>query len=242
MLTGRTSQVILIALGLLSLPFCATADSAMTVWALDGGTYNWNGSGSLTGSNIGASTVFGLGTPSGSVLSISDGFLNFVSGAWTGSGWNWNGGGTLNLTGCIAGVTAASCNGSNNVTLLSDDFQSISVSPIPGLRTFDVVFGNVVGQLNSSLANYFGIGDDFTVATFATAITTGAQQGAAFTGSGLGGVIDANGTVSMAESWGIFSDVSFFVLALLIFAIAQRCGILPKSQYWQGRNRQLDTV
>jgi hypothetical protein len=64
---------------------------------------------------------------------------------------------TLNVTGCINGLTTTTgCNGSNNVTLLGDDFQSVSTVPLGG-SNFDVVFGQLQGTLNPKVASFFGL-------------------------------------------------------------------------------------
>jgi hypothetical protein len=61
-----------------------------------GGTYTWDGIGSdpLIGSNIRVQSVLGNGTQiaNGRNLSITDGLLNFTSGAFNGglgSPWSW---------------------------------------------------------------------------------------------------------------------------------------------------------
>jgi hypothetical protein len=205
-----------------------------TNWSLaSGGTYSWNGSSSsgLVGQNIPSLTLLGAGTPlnNGTSLSIVDGYLNFVSGAYNGNGSNWSWGagspGTLTLTGCIAGVTAAVCTGSNDVTLVSDDFQSVQIVPLLG--SLDAVFGNITGTINSSVANYFGISNLFSTASFTTTIATTGTQGHALTGTNLLGVINANTpSVAAAEEWGIGESLGFFAFVLITFGLMIRFKVI----------------
>ena len=214
--------------------FSATAFAAdpTTDWTLGGGgLYTSAGStGSvLVGSNIPTLSVFGDGTSShnGVTLSIIDGYLDFTSGAYNGDGsnWSWGPGGTLILTGCIAGVTATTCTGSNNVDLLSDDFQSVQIVPIIG--AIDVVFGNITGTLNSQVAAYFGVSTQFQTASFTTAIATSGRPGSSLVGSNLLGLIKADPPATgMPERWGLGEALSFCVLALLGFGLLLRYRIL----------------
>jgi hypothetical protein len=203
-----------------------------TDWSLaSGGSYSWNGSSTsgLVGQNIPSLTVLGAGTPlnNGSSLSIVGGYLNFVSGAYngTGSNWSWGAGGVLNLTGCIAGVTAAACTGSNNVSLISDDFQSVQIVPLLG--ALDVVFGNITGTINTSVANYFGISSVFSAASFTTAIATNGAPGHALSGTDIFGTISADPpSVATAEYWGIGESLAFFALVVVAFALMVRFKVI----------------
>jgi len=203
------------------LPLAALADSATDWSLLAGGSYSWNGSSSsgLVGTNIPSLTVLGANTPlhNGASLSIFDGYLNFTSGQYngTGSNWSWGAGGVLNLTGCIAGVTATACTGSNNVALLSDDFQSVQIVPV--INALDVVFGNITGIINPLVASYFGVPSAFATASFTTAIVTSGRLGSAFSGANLLGTINADPSVSAPEYWGIGESLGFFALVLIAF-------------------------
>ena len=203
-----------------------------TDWTLGaGGLYTSAGStGSvLMGSNIPTLSVLGDGTSShnGVTLSIIDGYLDFTSGVYNGNGsnWSWGPGGTLTLMGCIAGVTATTCTGSNNVDLLSDDFQSVQIVPIFG--GLDVVFGNITGTLNDAVATYFGVSKQFETASFTTAIDTSGKPGSSLVGSNLLGLIKADPPATgMPEQWGLVDALSFCLLSVLVVALLLRYRIL----------------
>ena len=203
------------------LPLTVLADSATDWSLLAGGSYSWNGSSSsgLVGTNIPSSTVLGANTPlhNGASLSIVDGYLNFTSGQYNGNGsnWSWGPGGVLNLTGCIAGVTATACTGSNNVALLSDDFQSVQI--VQAINALDVVFGNITGIINPLVAGYFGVPSAFATASFTTTIVTSGPPGSAFSGANLLGTISADPPVSAPEYWGMGESLGFFALVLITF-------------------------
>jgi hypothetical protein len=219
----RRRRVSALAATVVLLPLTVLADSDTDWSLLAGGSYSWNGSSSsgLVGTNIPSSTVLGANTPlhNGASLSIVDGYLNFTSGQYngTGSNWSWGAGaaGTLNLTGCIAGVTATACTGSNNVALLSDDFQSVQILPV--FNAVDVVFGNITGTINPLVASYFGVPSAFATASFTTAISTTGIPGRAFSGANLLGTIDADPSVLAPEYWGIGESLGFFALVLIAF-------------------------
>jgi hypothetical protein len=220
----------------LLLPVCAFADSTGgTDWSLlpSGGSYSWNGQASsgLVGSNIGVGSLDGVGTTEndGDTLGISFGDLNFTSGAYDGNGsnWSWGAGGTLNITGCIAGVTSTTCTGSNNVVLLGDDFESVSIVPVLqlGKYEFDVSFGALQGTLNSAVAAFFGLSDSFT-ATSLNLVFTAGTPGSAFNGTNIGGQINATSSVAVSEDWGLGSMMAFFAFAAAIFGLAWRLGLV----------------
>jgi hypothetical protein len=218
----RKRCTVFITTAIILLPLTALADT--TDWSLlSGGIYSWNGSASsgLVGENIPGLTVLGDGTPlhAGGLLPIVSGYLNFTSGQYngTGSNWSWGSGGVLNLTGCIVGITSAVCTGANNVTLLSDDFQSVQIVPVLG--SLDAVFGNITGNINSNLASYFGVSSVFATASFTTAISTTGTPGRSFSGTNLLGTINAVPTVATAEYWGIGESLGFFTLVLAVFGV-----------------------
>src|SRR5580658_5345742 len=210
--------------------FAGQAFADTTDWALGaGGLYTAAGSGGvLTGSNIPTLTVTGDGTPldNGGSLLIVDGFLNFTSGSYNGNGsnWSWGSGGVLNLTGCIPGVTAAICTGSNNVNLLSDDFQSVQIESVLG--SLDAVFGNITGTLNARVAAFFGVSTQFETASFATTIVTAGRPGGSLVGTNLLGQIKADPPTGVPERWTIFESLAFFGLVSLLFATLIRFKIL----------------
>jgi hypothetical protein len=228
---GHAARAITLVVGAALSAGFATADT--TDWTLGaGGLYTSSGGTGrvLVGSNIPTLTVTGDGTPvdNGDTLPIIDGLLDFTSGAYNGNGsnWSWGAGGVLNLTGCITGVTAAVCNGSDNVDLISDDFQSVQIESILG--NLDVVFGNITGVLNAQVAAYFGVSTTFQVASFDTAIATTGQPGSALSGTNILGVIQADppASTSMPEQWGIAESLLFFGATFLSFAALLRFRIL----------------
>jgi hypothetical protein len=225
-----------ISLAVLLVPVAAFANSSgQTNWSLlpTGGTYSWDGNANdgLVGSGIGVGTVGGVGTSSnnGSTLPIFFGSLDFTSGAYNGNGsnWSWGAGGELNVTGCIASVTSAICTGSNNVTLISDDFQSVSIKPVLqlGLFSFDVVFGSLSGDINSQVASYFGMPTAFSASSMNIIFTT-STPGKALYGANLGGNIQANSTVAVSEDWGLGSTLAFFAFFAAVFGLAWRLGLV----------------
>jgi len=232
---SRKSAALTLVTMVLTLPVAVFGNgTAETDWLLlpSGGTYTWDGNPSdpLIGSNIGVKSVSGNGTPiaNGKTLSITDGFLNFTSGAFNGrlgSTWSWGTGGTLNVMGCIAGVTASTCTGSNNVVLLSDDFQSVKiVAPISG-SVFDLVLGQLQGVVNASVASYFGVPVAFS-ATSVNLMATKSTPGNNLYGTNVGGTIKVDPPISASEEWGFFSTLGFFALAVCAFGVGRRLGLL----------------
>jgi hypothetical protein len=114
-------------------------------------------------------------------------------------------------------VTATACTGSNNVTLLSDDFQSVQIVPVIG--SLDAVFGNITGTINSAVASYFGVPSAFSTASFTTSISTIGSSGRAFSGANLLGTINADPRVSAPEYWGIGESLGFLALVLITFCV-----------------------
>ena len=165
-MTKMSAIPIVMLIGLVLAPTAVFADSSSsTDWNLGvGGLYSYaGGNNPLVGTNIPIYSVTGDMTPSqnGVSLSIVNGLLDFTSGASTGT-WSWGAGapGTLKIYGCIPRVTA-NCDPSTNL-LLDDDFQSVSIVQVIG--ALDVVFGNVTGTIEQSVANYYGLPTN----TFAT--------------------------------------------------------------------------
>ena len=215
------------------------ASAQTTDWALSpGGVYTSSGgSGSvLVGSNIPTVSVSGAGTldNNGVSLSIVDGLLSFTSGSYDGNGsdWSWGSGGTLTLSGCIAGVTSTTCSsdGSDNVTLISDDFQSVQIESIAG--ALDVVFGDITGTINAQVAAYFGVSANFEAASFMSAIVASGTPGKSLTGTNGLGVIAADPggpggpSTGVPEEWTLVDSIAFFGLVFLVFAILLRFKVL----------------
>ena len=214
------------------------ASAQTTDWTLAGGGLytSSGGSGSvLVGSNIPTVSVSGAGTldNNGVSLSIVDGLLSFTSGSYDGNGsdWSWGAGGTLTLSGCIAGVTSTTCSsdGSDNVTLISDDFQSVQIESVgSGL---DVVFGDITGTINAQVAAYFGISTGFEAASFITTLAASGTPGSSLTGINVAGGIDADPgpggpSTGVPEEWTVADSIAFFVLALLVFGVLLRFQVL----------------
>jgi hypothetical protein len=228
---NKSAGILFLMTAFLLTPEGAFAGPSSTDWTLGpGGSYTWaGGATSLIGSDIPILSVLGDSTPAnnGVSLLVTDGLLNFTSGVFDGTSttWSWAGGGTLNLTGCIAGVTAASCTGSNNVALVSDDFTSVSIVQIAG--ALDAVFGNVTGTINSSVAAYFGgIPTNFSTGSFTTAILTSGAPGSSFNGSDLLGLLKADPVTNTPENWGLGESLAFFAFVMIAFAAMSRRGLL----------------
>ena len=224
----KTSWTLLLV-AMLILPICALADNTGTDWSLGaGGTYSWSGgSSSLIASGISVGSVSGIG--SNTAFSISSGALSFTSGAYNGNGtnWSWGGDGTFNITGCIAGVSTGNC--STNVLLSSSDFSSISIVPVLklGQYSFDVQFGDLTGTINDAVASAFGISDQFAATSLNLIFTTG-NVGGPFTGTNLGGLVQANATpaVSASEDASLIGGLAFYLIAAGVFGLAWRFGLL----------------
>jgi len=230
-----------------------------TVWDLTGfntgGTFSWAGGNAdpLTGSGIQVSDVTGDSTPLHASppdpgLTIVNGSLTFSTGSNSyqgtavnghpGTGWVFgaSSGGpipaSLDIWGCITGLTSNVCDGTNNVVLLSDSFQSVSI--LQQGTNFDVVFGGIEGTINPLVAGYFGLNNDtqFAASQFLFTIQSAAAPGSAITDvnttpstSALSGTIDA-GAVGVPEDWGVAINFAFFGLGLAIFATVRRLGYL----------------
>jgi hypothetical protein len=203
--------------------FASQAFADTTDWSLSlGGLYTSGSTGTLTGTDIPTISVTGDGTPAenGTTLAIVDGLLNLTSGSYDGTG-SWTSGGVFDVTGCIVGVTATVCNGSNNVDLLSDQFQSLQIVPVGGL--IDALFGNVTGTLNAQVAAYFGVSTQFDAASFETIIGEVGAPGSGLIGTNLSGSIQADPAAThVPERWSIVESLAFFGLAFLLFAALLR--------------------
>ena len=208
---ATTKHILLLIVALLVTPVGVFADGlGATVWNLSGlsssGSISWDGTsaGALIGSGIVSDLIDGSGTPmnAGVNLGITSGSLAFNTGANSyngtlGSSWSWGtgAGATLQLTGCIYAIgIGGKC--SNNV-LLEDSFQNITITPIGG--GYNVVVGGIQGEINPTVANYFGLANNtgFAAASFNFTILSAAAPGYALTdvngvGAALNGVINAN--------------------------------------------------
>lgn len=181
--------VLVLLVMVVSLSLVPTAAFADTVnFTIDPtGTVSYaGGTASLVGFKLGVSSV--QDTTTGKTLTITNGFLNFTSGASNGN-WSWGPGGNLNLTGCISGVTDASCSLTTPATLLSDDFTSAALMGTVN-SNYKVQLGNISGTLNTALARYFGVEAAVTQAIYNTTINTTATAPNAFSAANLGGTIN----------------------------------------------------
>ncbi|HLK32249.1 MAG TPA: PEP-CTERM sorting domain-containing protein [Terriglobales bacterium] len=114
-------------------------------------TYN-GGSGPLTGSSIGVSSVTGMGGTANSnvLLNCNNCFLNFQTGSLTSQSsgtYTFGSGGTFTLTGTIAGTGISG-------TLLSGSFASSTINTI-GPFMFDSAFFSTA--VNQALTSYYGM-------------------------------------------------------------------------------------
>lgn len=138
-------------------------------------THPWNASISyggsaspLVGSNISVDSVLGKNTPlnSGVALGITNGILNFSTGAYLSTidvqtgpvgikSWLFAGGGPITITGSIPG---AGINGQNTI-LLSGTITNTTVTEttMNGQSVFEVAVASFVDTKNEELAKYFGL-------------------------------------------------------------------------------------
>ena len=239
-MTKLAGEILVTMAALMVAPTMSFAGPSSTDWTLGpGGLYSYaGGTSSLIGTNIPVLSVLGDGTPAenGSLLGVVGGMLDFTSGGFNGTSttWSWSKGtGTLNLYGCIPGVTT-SCNPSTNV-LVSDDFTSVSIVQVGG--AIDAVFGNVIGNLEASVASYFGVPTAFSTGSFTAVIATTGTPGSSFIGSNLLGVLKADPPgVAAPEYWGFGESIGFFGFVVLGFALMLRSGRV-KSHLIQGHGR-----
>src|SRR5882724_975167 len=225
-MTKMSAVAVVLGLALTTSVFADS--SASTDWYLGlGGLYSYaGGSSPLVGSNIPIESVTGDKTPSknGVSLNIVNGLLDFTSGAANGA-WSWGAGapGTLKIYGCIPGVTL-NCNPSTNL-LLDDDFQSVSIVQSVGM--IDVVFGNVTGVIEQSVATYYGLPTNtFSTGSFSAVILTTGSPGKSFVGINLDGVLKADPPVRAPENWSLGDSFSFLAVGLIAFCGLTRSGLL----------------
>ena len=113
----------------------------------------------LHGNNLTVTGVTGTDTQqnAGITLPISNGALNFQTGAFTGKTgnvWNFGSGGTIAMTGGIS----APLNLPANTTLLTGSFISAGVTELSlGSYQFDIVGATFGGSDNSNIYQYFGV-------------------------------------------------------------------------------------
>ena len=129
-----------------------------------GGTISYLGGGScptnsLCGSSIVIEQVGGVGTPdhAGSTLAVTQGTLNFTTGALIGYSngiYTFAGGGadSFTITGSVPGASVG------NGTLFSGQLSSVTVNTSSPSGVFLTVV-NGTGTMNFALADYFGIDD-----------------------------------------------------------------------------------
>jgi len=187
----RSRRVLLfILIGLFILPVSAFADGLS--WSLfsPGGTSSWNTltNFELIGKDIPIKSVSSIGTPldNGAGFAITDGKLNFTTVANNGTSWSWGAGGSFTLTGCISGITASTCNGTNDVALLTGVFSGpVSIVQV---GTNGIAFGAIQGTIDSDVAGLFGLSTLFSAGSLSTTIQNlGALgTGAANAGGGIG--------------------------------------------------------
>lgn len=160
----------LIAVTLISLTGAAHAALSIS-YSVSGDTsssiaYDPSGEVPLYGNNLTVTSVTGNDTilNPGITLPITDGLLNFQTGALTGQTgnvWNFGSAGTVSLQGGISALGLPA-----STTLLSGSFQSASVTVLPlGSYQFDIVGASFGGTENQNIYNFFGIPADSTYAS-----------------------------------------------------------------------------
>ncbi|HEV2499732.1 MAG TPA: hypothetical protein VGY31_09165 [Terriglobia bacterium] len=224
----RIAFILVFALACISAK--ALGNNITTDWSVgSGGIVSFNGSATLLGVGLPVSSILGVGTPinAASSLNITAGTLSFADSSYLGNLiWGQGAPGTLNVTGCVAGLTSASCNGLNNVALLTDTFQNVAVTPLGG-TSFQMTFGQIQGSINSSVANYFGISSTLTASSLQLSLNTilGSPHGA-FISTNMGGTINADPPPSAAEGWNLVTSLLFLAFVGAIFAILTRARVL----------------
>jgi len=199
------------------------------VWTFDpsGGKYTWrtNTGGVLTatGVDVRSVEVFGTNPHDNTPVAITDGDLDFKSGAYdpllsfpSAGVFVWDGPGSLTLTGSIPGVTAGI------VTLVKDDFSSIEVVD----NVVHIVGGQLTGTFpNTQFDSHFGIRAPFSSGLLngdlGSVKTTGPNRKKA---NNAGGHITTN-ALSVPEDWSFFSTLGLFAFAMAIFGLARRLGL-----------------
>jgi hypothetical protein len=172
---------VLILISLLVLPFVAHADSSPLDFSLDfdiisgagGIVFYWGGNNPLQGMNIKVERVTAtLGEDPFDMLDISNGKLNFTSGAHT-TGWNWGSGGTITITGGIPDLDIP-----DDTVLMSGYFNSANVQGSG--YTFKVTTSNFSDSKDKTLASYFGYGPDGWQGDFNISFKANGSEGNAF--------------------------------------------------------------
>ncbi len=203
----------LLLVTLLGITACALGDTIQTDWSIGtGGTVSFSSGASITGSNLSVNSVQLVdNNVAGATLNITDGLLSFSDSNSTGP-LSWGNGGTLSITGCI---TSGAC--TNPETLLSDDFQSVTVVPISG--TLEVTFGEVSGIISSDVASAFGgIDTSFAASSFDITLSGSSSPYLPTYGS-----IDA---VAATEYWNLSTSLLFLGLIGGIFGMLTRAKVL----------------
>jgi hypothetical protein len=195
--------------------------NGITDWDIGlGGTVSFDGASTLSGSGIPVSMVVGAGTPlnAGAQLSLSGATLSFSDSNYLGN-WGWGSGGTLNVSGASG-------------TLLSDDFQSVTVADLGG-TSFQLTFGQVQGSIASSVASYFGISGSFAASSLQLTLAgSGSLPYSAFSSTNMGGTINAQDpAVSATEHWNLAMSLIFFGLVAAIFSLLVEAKILRVTRW-----------
>lgn len=210
------------------------------------GTYSYaGGTSDLFGSGIAVASVEGLSTPkpgtSGQSFTILDGLLNFQSGAPTAS-WLWGPGGpgTLKVTGCIESApNSNTCIAGENTStvLVSDEFTTVGVASIGGIM--ELQFGNLTGNLNPTVAAFFGIptafvsipglgGDDNSISGLPATV------GAKFGGMSGPTVKSTGGEFTLAsvpEGSILFSSLGLLTFGAIVLGLWRRLGFVKSVQF-----------
>jgi len=226
---GRLCNV-LVAVALIVAPV-AFADTV--TWEITANrTYGYaGGSAALTGTGIGVNAV--QDSTTGTSFNIYNGKLNFTTGAEiSGQNWTWGAGsaGQLNLTGCIDNVTVTGlCNSKSAVAvLLSDDFTSAAIMSLP-FGNFGLTLGNITGNIDTMLANQFGVSTVISSAVYNTTVQMGGSPGSSFSsapnlGGSINGINASATSMSMPEYWGVAENFGFLALVLLVLGGLTRFG------------------
>jgi hypothetical protein len=162
-ITIRTSSIVAALVGGLLLSFVGNASATLSLdytLGLSNGPpasiYYNPADLCLHGNNIAVTSITGIGTTPANSQTITGGFLDFVSGPFTGitgNTWNFSQGGSITVTGGIAPLSITNL----STSLLSGAFDSVFVTQMPlyGQLTFAIAGGTFSAVGSQSIYNYF---------------------------------------------------------------------------------------
>lgn len=228
----RTRLALVVIFGLMIVSVNGLA-SSITDWTIGaGGTVSFDGTETIAGAGLPVTAVQGVGTltNNGVALTIYDGSLTFSDSNYTGGGtaWTWGASppGTLSITGCLVSLNCGTASNPTQ-TLLSDDFQSLTVTALNG-TSFQLEFGQVEGNISDTVASEFGVSTAFAASSFNLTLfdSSDPAPGSSFSSSNYGGTLNATDPTPAAENWNLSTSLMFFVLIGAILGLLTRARVL----------------